>query len=60
LLLNKIFAKGDGINEKEFRELINGTKKLVQFLLGCFIEEGIVIKESFYIRITEKGKTLIG
>jgi selenocysteine-specific elongation factor len=59
LLLNKIFAKRDGINEKEFRELINGTKKLVQFLLGCFIEEGIVTKESFYIRITEKGKTLV-
>ncbi len=58
LLLDAIALKEDGINEKQFRELINGTKKLVQFLLGYFLEEGIVTKESFYIHITEKGKKL--
>jgi selenocysteine-specific elongation factor len=55
MLLPKVYNNDAGINEKQFRELINGTKKLVQFLLGRFIEEGIVIKDSFYIRITEKG-----
>ncbi|MCB2220550.1 MAG: selenocysteine-specific translation elongation factor [Bacteroidetes bacterium] len=55
-LLEKIANKEDGINEKEFREMINGTKKLVQMLLGIFIEEGTVSKPTFYILITDKGK----
>jgi selenocysteine-specific elongation factor len=55
-LLEKIAIKEDGINEKEFRELINGTKKLVQMLLGIYIEEGTVNKPTFYILITDKGK----
>ncbi|MCD4694613.1 MAG: hypothetical protein K8S16_00120, partial [Bacteroidales bacterium] len=58
-LLKKISVKEDGINEKEFRELIQGTKKLVQILLGIFIEEGIVTKKTFYIFITEKGKQIL-
>jgi len=58
LLLNTLAQKDDGINEKQFRELINGTKKITQFLLGCFLEEGIVSKASFYIHITEKGRKL--
>jgi hypothetical protein len=59
VLLEKIVVKEDGINEKEFREMINGTKKLVQMLLGIFIEEGIVVKPTFYILITEKGKKIL-
>jgi selenocysteine-specific elongation factor len=57
-LLRKIAVKADGINEKEFRELINGTRKLAQMLLGIFIQEGLVEKKTFYIIITEKGKKL--
>ncbi|MFU8843138.1 MAG: selenocysteine-specific translation elongation factor [Bacteroidales bacterium] len=56
LLLRKIAFKADGINEKEFRELINGTRKLTQMLLGIFIQEGLVEKKTFYIMITEKGR----
>jgi selenocysteine-specific elongation factor len=58
LLLRKIAVKEDGINEKEFRELINGTRKLAQMLLGIFIQDGFIEKRSFYIMITEKGKKM--
>ena len=43
----------NGINEKEFRELIQGTRKFVQVILGLFIAEGIVTKPSFFVLITE-------
>lgn len=56
ILLDKIYHKADGINEKEFRELIDGTKKLAKFLLGIFLAEGLISMPSFYIHITEKGK----
>jgi selenocysteine-specific elongation factor len=59
LLLNDLKNKEKGINEKDFRLLINGTKKIVQTLQGIFIEEGIISKRSFFIDITEKGKELI-
>ncbi|MCF8404831.1 MAG: selenocysteine-specific translation elongation factor [Bacteroidales bacterium] len=57
-LLGKISIKEDGINEKEFRELINGTKKLVQMLVSIFLEEGIISKKTFFLLITEKGKQI--
>jgi len=59
LLLKDLVHKEKGINEKEFRELIDTTKKMSQVLLGIFIKEGIVNKRMFFIDITEKGKTLI-
>jgi selenocysteine-specific elongation factor len=59
LLLNYLKDKPNGINEKEFRLLINGTKKIVQTLQGIFIEEGIISKRSFFIDITDKGKGLV-
>ncbi len=59
LLLTDLKNKENGINEKEFRLLINGTKKIVQTLQGIFLEEGIISKRSFFIDITETGKELI-
>jgi hypothetical protein len=59
LLLNELRNKPNGINEKEFRLLIDGTKKIVQTLQGIFIEEGIIAKRSFFIDITEKGKEIM-
>lgn len=56
LLLNDLKNKERGINEKDFRLLIDGTKKMVQFILSIFIAEGIVTKETFYILLTEKGR----
>ncbi len=58
-LLNDIKDREKGINEKEFRELINGTKKLVQLLLTIFINEGVIKKDTFYIHITDLGKKTI-
>jgi selenocysteine-specific elongation factor len=59
MLLNDLKNKEKGINEKEFRLLINGTKKIVQTLQGIFLEEGIISKRSFFIDITDKGKEII-
>jgi len=59
MLLNDLKYKEKGINEKEFRLLINGTKKIVQTLQGIFLEEGIISKRSFFIDITAKGREII-
>jgi selenocysteine-specific elongation factor len=58
LLLHDLKNKERGINEKDFRLLIDGTKKMVQFVLSIFIAEGIVTKPTFYILLTDKGKEL--
>ncbi len=58
LLLADLKNKEAGINEKEFRLLIDGTKRIVQVLIGIFILEGSITKESFYLRITEKGRKM--
>lgn len=59
LLLADLKHKEAGINEKEFRLLIDGTKRIVQVLIGIFTEEGSITKQSFYLRITEKGKKIL-
>jgi len=56
ILLKDLAHKPDGINEKEFRDLIQGTKKMAQVLLSIFINEEIVEKKTFYIHITKKGE----
>lgn len=56
VLLKELNTKERGINEKEFRILLNCTKKVCQTLLGIYLNEGFVSKKSFYIHITEKGK----
>jgi len=55
-LLKTLTAKANGINEKEFRELIEGTKKIVQVLIDIFIDEGIIEKRTFYLMITDEGR----
>ncbi len=59
ILLTDLNSKEKGINEKDFRLLIDGTKKIVQTLQGIFLEEGIISKRSFFIDITDKGRDLI-
>ncbi len=58
-LLHELENKEQGINEKEFRLLINGTKKICRLLLDIYEKENIVVKKSFFIHITEKGKNLL-
>lgn len=59
LLLAKLSVSPRGINEKEFRTLIDGTKKGVQLLITLFLKEGIISRQTFYLHITEKGKALL-
>lgn len=57
-LLRKLSDSPRGINEKEFRFLIDGTKNVVQLLIALFLKEDIISKQTFYLHITEKGQTL--
>jgi hypothetical protein len=59
-LLRELSEKPRGINEKEFRELINGTKKMIQVLINIFTAEGVIEKEKFYLFITENGRSVLG
>jgi len=59
-LLRELSGKPRGINEKDFRLLIDGTKKMVQVLINIFTQEGIIEKLKFYLFITEKGKGELG
>lgn len=56
ITLQDLKDKERGINEKEYRVLLNGTKKFSQMILAFFIAEGLIIKPTFYILLTEKGK----
>jgi hypothetical protein len=58
-LLKNLAGNPRGINEKEFREMINAPKKTTQVLIAIFIQEGIITKETFYLHITEKGRLYI-
>lgn len=58
-LLVELNSKERGINEKEFRLLINSTKTFIKTIIRIFVEEGIITKSEFYIHITEKGKDII-
>jgi hypothetical protein len=59
-LLRELSEKPRGINEKDFRLLIDGTKKMVQVLINIFTTEGVIEKEKFYLFITDKGKSVLG
>jgi selenocysteine-specific elongation factor len=58
-LLRKLNESPRGINEKEFRLLVNGTKKIIQTLISLFVREGVIEKKTFYLHITEKGKEIL-
>jgi selenocysteine-specific elongation factor len=58
-LLRHLLEKPMGINEKEFRLLLDAPKKTSQVLIDIFLKEGIISKETFYLHITETGKKSI-
>jgi predicted transcriptional regulator len=58
-LLRELAAKPRGINEKDFRLLVDATKKMAQTLIGILSEEGVIEKIKFYLYITDKGKTML-
>ena len=50
-LIKELQEKEKGINEKEVRILLNATKRFTQVLLGILIENQIIIKDRFYIKL---------
>ena len=58
-LLVELNKKERGINEKEFRLLIDSTKIFIKTIIRIFVDERIITKSEFYIHITEKGKEII-
>ncbi|OYT12305.1 MAG: selenocysteine-specific translation elongation factor [Bacteroidetes bacterium 4572_114] len=54
-LLKALSTRPRGMNEKEFRLLIDGTKKMVQVLINIFVQEGVIEKQTYYLMITKKG-----
>ncbi len=58
-LLKALAGKPKGINEKEFRILLDAPKKTIQVLIDIFVNEGVIQKETYYLHITEKGKGLL-
>ncbi len=58
-LLRELSQQPRGINEKEFRLLIGGTKKLVQVLVDVFTKEGVIQKQTYFLHITDKGRSTI-
>lgn len=54
-LIEELKRKGKGINEGDFRVLIDGTKKIIHPLIGIFCREGIIKQDQYIINITELG-----
>ncbi len=48
-----------GLNEKEFRELVDAPRKTVQMLIEIFVKEGVIKKETFFLHITPEGSGLV-
>ncbi len=59
ILIPELDKKERGINEKEFRLLIDSTKSFIKAIIRIFVEEDIISKSDFYIHITDKGQTNI-
>lgn len=56
LLIDHLKETGRGVNEGEFRQLINGTKKIVHPLIGIFISEKIIRQDGFIIYLFDHRK----
>ncbi len=51
ILIKELQGNEKGINEKEVRILWNATKRFTQVLIGILIENQIIIKDRFYIKL---------
>lgn len=58
-LLQALVKAPRGLNEKEFREMTDAPRKTIQLLIDIFVREGIITKETFFLHITETGKSLL-
>ena len=58
-LLQALAIAPRGVNEKEFRELVDAPRKIVQMLIEIFVREGVIKKETFFLHITPEGSRLV-
>lgn len=56
LIIEDLKNRPRGMNEGDFKNLIDGTKKIIHPLLGIYLKEGIIEQEIYIIKITEKGR----
>ncbi len=56
ILLSELIKRGQGINEKDTRVLINSSKNFVKTIIRIYLLLGYVSQDSYYINITEEGK----
>ena len=59
ILLSELINRGKGINEKDFRLLIDSSKNFVKVITGIFLSLGYVTQDTYYINITKEGKNQI-
>lgn len=50
-LVKNLSIKPNGINEKEFRELMDVSKRIAQIMIDIFIQEGTIKRQSFYLHL---------
>ena len=56
ILLSELVKRGQGINEKDFRLLIDSSKNFVKAVTRIYHSLGYVTQDKFYIYITEEGE----
>lgn len=59
LIIEDLKKRPRGMNEGDFKNLIDGTKKIIHPLLGIYLKEGIIEQEIYIIKISEKGRALV-
>lgn len=59
ILLSELIRRGQGINEKDFRLLIDSSKNFVKAVIRIFLSLGYVAQDTYYVNITEEGKNQI-
>ncbi len=56
ILLKELVKRGQGINEKDFRLLVNSSKNFVKTVTRIYLQLGYVRQDGYYIRITKEGE----
>jgi len=59
ILLKALLKKKEGLTVSEFRDLIDGNRKLCLLLLSRYDGEGVTLRKGDYRMITEKGRSFL-
>ena len=58
VLLNDLVNRHEGIKVSEFRDLINGNRKICLLLLNIYDREGVTVRKDDVRLITDKGRKI--